>query len=259
MKKLKSLLSPFEKINSNRALLISLAWVVFVLLFWFANSSGDKHLFPTPMQVWNGFTGLWNEGLVVHISTSLILCFQSVVLAMVLSLTIAYLSVVPILKPIAEVVSKFRYLPLVGLTYYMTVLMKDARSMQISVLVIFMSTYFITSLLSMVRDVPTEEIDHARTLGCSRWEVLWEVIVKGRLDMVFDILRQNLAIIWMMLVMVESILIASGGIGVLIKNSDKMFNHGRVVALQIIILLVGLGLDLALNSLRKMLFQYAKH
>jgi ABC-type nitrate/sulfonate/bicarbonate transport system permease component len=62
----------------------------------------------------------------------------------------------------------------------------------------------------------------------------------------------------MMLVTVESILVAAGGLGVLIKNSDKFMNHGRIVALQIVILLVGLLLDWALNVARKSFFTYSK-
>jgi len=127
----------------------------------------------------------------------------------------------------------------------------------VSVLVIFMSLYFITSLLSVLKDIPQEEIDHARSLKSSRWEVLWEVVIKGRFDYVLDVLRQNLAIIWMMLVTVETILVAAGGLGVLIKNSDKFMNHGRIVALQLVILLVGLMLDVVLNVLRKSLFKYS--
>jgi ABC-type nitrate/sulfonate/bicarbonate transport system permease component len=85
------------------------------------------------------------------------------------------------------------------------------------------------------------------------------VVIKGRLDYVLDVLRQNLAIIWMMLVTVESILVAAGGLGVLIKNSDKFANHGRIVALQIIILLIGLLLDWALHVTRKGLFRYSTY
>ena len=84
------------------------------------------------------------------------------------------------------------------------------------------------------------------------------MVIKGRLDYVVEVLRQNLAITWMMLVTVESILVAAGGLGVLIKNSDKFMNHGRILALQIVILLVGLGIDVFLNSMRKMLFRYSK-
>jgi NitT/TauT family transport system permease protein len=129
--------------------------------------------------------------------------------------------------------------------------------MQVSVLTVFMSLYFITSLLSVLKDIPDEEIDHARSLKCSRWEVLWEVVIKGRLDYVLDVLRQNLAIVWMMLVTVESILVAAGGLGVLIKNSDKFMNHGRIVALQLVILMLGLLLDWALRAIRKSLFRYS--
>jgi NitT/TauT family transport system permease protein len=87
--------------------------------------------------------------------------------------------------------------------------------------------------------------------------VLWEVVIKGRLDYVLDVLRQNLAITWMMIVTVESILVAAGGLGVLIKNSDKFMNHGRIFALQLVILLVGLMLDAALNTTRKGFFRYS--
>ena len=112
--------------------------------------------------------------------------------------------------------------------------------------------------MAVIKDIAQEEIDHARSLKCSRWEILWQVIIKGRADYVIDVLRQNLAITWMMLVTVESILIAAGGLGVLIKNSDKFMNHGRILSLQIVILLVGLGIDLALTTIRKSVFRYSR-
>lgn len=201
---------------------------------------------------------LYREGLVVHIMSSLALCFQATVLAILVSLVVVYLSPLPAIAPIANTMSRLRYLPLTGITFYLAIIVNDARTMQISVLFIFMSLYFVTSLLAMLKDIPQEEIDHARSLKCTRWEVLWEVVIKGRLDYVIDALRQNLAIIWMMLVTVESILVAAGGLGVLIKNSDKFMNHGRIVALQIVILLVGLFLDWILNTSRKSIFTYSK-
>ena len=193
----------------------------------------------------------------MHIGSSLLLCFQATVLSIIISLLVVYLSPLPALRPIAHTLSRLRYLPLTGITFYLAILVSDARTMQIGVLFIFMSLYFITSLLSVLKDIPAEEIDHARSLKCSRWEVLLEVVIKGRFDYVIDVLRQNLAITWMMLVTVESILVAAGGLGVLIKNSDKFMNHGRIVALQLVILLVGLLLDWLLQVIRKSLFKYS--
>ncbi len=238
-------------------MLIASLWSVLLIGYWFLATSGEKKLFPPPSKAWEGFKDLYNEGLVVHIASSLGLCLQATLLSVVFSLAIAYLSPVPVFKPIAKALSRMRYLPLTGITFYLAMVVSDARTMQVWVLVVFMSLYFITSLLGVINDISQEEIDHARSLRCSRWEVLWEVVIKGRMDYVLDVLRQNLAITWMFLVTVESILVAAGGLGVLIKNSDKFMNHGRIVALQIVILLVGLGIDWFLNFLRKSLFRYS--
>lgn len=229
-----------------------------IILIWVIGTSGKEHIFPTPANVFKGFVELYNEGLVVHIVSSLSLCFLSIFIAILISLLFAYTWPIPVLKPMAEVITKFRYLPFTGLSFFMTMLVHDARTMQVWILVIFLTTFLTTSLISVVKDIPQEEFDHAKTLKCSRLEVLWQVVILGRLDYVIDVIRQNLAITWMMLVTVESIVVASGGLGFLIKNSDKFMNHGRIVALQIIILLIGLFLDWAINSSRKLLFRYSK-
>ncbi len=249
---------PFESLGKRDSMAIAGFWILLVTIYWVIATSGEKKLFPSPDQVWHGFVALYNEGLVVHIASSLWLCLQATLISIVFSLLIAYAYPIPLLRPLSKTMSQLRYLPLTGITFYLTILVNNARTMQVWVLVIFMSLYFITSLMAVIKDIAQEEIDHARSLKCSRWEILWQVIIKGRADYVIDVLRQNLAITWMMLVTVESILIAAGGLGVLIKNSDKFMNHGRILALQIVILLVGLGIDLALTTIRKSVFRYSK-
>jgi ABC-type nitrate/sulfonate/bicarbonate transport system permease component len=200
---MKKWFKPFEEISRNQRLTIIAVWVALVLGYWIISSLGTKHLFPTPTQVWAGLGALYKEGLVVHIFSSLGLVLQAALISLFISLIIVYLSPLPAIKPIAVFLSKLRYLPLTGITFYLSILVTTARTMQVWVLVVFMSLYFITSLLAVLKDIPEEEIDHARSLKCTRWEILWEVIIKGRLDYVIDVLRQNLAIIWMMLVTVD--------------------------------------------------------
>jgi NitT/TauT family transport system permease protein len=249
---------PFEKVKRRTQLAIQFGWLIAIIAFWVACSFGETHLFPTPKQVMTGFSDLYGEGLVVHLASSLWLCAQAVFYSVIISLLFCYLSPLPLLRPIANTISKLRYLPLTGIAFYMSILISGARTLQVWVLVVFMSTFFITSILSMLNDIPEEEFDHARTLGCNRWEILWEVVIKGRFDYVIEMIRQNLAIVWMMLVTVESILVAAGGLGFLIKNSDKTGNQGRVIAIQIIIIFVGLFLDFILTYTRKLLFRYSK-
>jgi NitT/TauT family transport system permease protein len=120
-----------------------------------------------------------------------------------------------------------------------------------------MTTFLTTSLLQMIKDIPDEEFDHARTLGCSRFEILLEVLIKGRIDYVIELVRQNLAIVWMMLVSIESILAAAGGLGFLIKNNDRLGDNGKVIALQIVIVLIGISLDWTLTKIRRLIFRYS--
>lgn len=255
---MKNIFRLFQNVPRSQKTFILLGWVILLLAFWFIGTAGTKHLFPSPSQVFEGFKGLYNEGLVVHIFNSLKLCFISIFMAIGISLLLAYTWPIPILKPIAELVTRFRFLPFTGLSFYIAMVVHDARNMQIWIMVIFLTTFLTSSLLAVIRDIPQQEFDHAKTLKCSRLEILWQVIILGRIDYVIDVIRQNLAITWMMLVTIESIVVASGGLGFLIKNSDKFMNHGRIIALQIIILLIGLALDWSINYLRKALFRYSK-
>ncbi|MCX6183386.1 MAG: hypothetical protein NT150_15855 [Bacteroidetes bacterium] len=256
---MKKFFTPFEKLSTAQLAVINGSWVAALFLFWYIfGMASDTHLFPTLGQVWEGFLGLYNEGLVVHVFSSVWLCLRAIFISIFISLFISYLSPIPLLQFVSKTVSKLRYLPLTGITFYLAMMINSGRTMQIWVLVIFMSTYLTTSLIGMIKDIPQEEFDHARTLKCNRWEVLLQVVILGRVDYVLEIIRQNLAIVWMMLVTVESILVASGGLGFLIKNSDKFMNHGRIVALQLVILACGLLIDFALVKTRTVLFRYSK-
>ena len=248
---------PFEQISNVQKSLINFAWLIILMIIWGACSIGDTHLFPTIPQVLSGFHDLWGEGLVVHIFSSICLCAKSSFISIIISLIICYSSPIPALKPISSLISKLRYLPLTGIAFYMAILINNAREIQVGVLVVFMTTFLVTSILAVIKDIPDEEFDHAKTLGCSRWEILWEVVIKGRFDYIIESVRQNLAMVLMTIVTVESILVAAGGIGFLIKNNDKLGDSGKVIALQIIIILLGIVLDYGLTKLRKAAFRYS--
>ena len=256
---MKQFITPLEEVSGKSKTTLLTTWLVCLLSFWFISGMGDVHLFPSPKQVLTGFIDLWNEGIVVHIASSLALCSKAVFFSIFISLILAYSTALPLFKPIGVFISKLRYLPLTGITFYIAIYLKDARELQVGVLVVFMTTFLTTSLMNMVKDIPEEEFFHARTLGCNRWETLWEVVIKGRFDYVIELVRQNLEIVWMMLVTVESILAAAGGLGMLIKNGDRVGDNGKVIAAQIIIVLIGLALDFTLTKIRKLSFRYSNY
>lgn len=256
---MKKFLTPFESVSKVTQNSITLFWVLGIILFWVFNSFiGDTHRFPTISQTWDAVINLWNSGLMTHMMSTLSLSVKSVLVAVLASMVIVYLSTIPLFKPLAKIVSQMRYIPLMGLSFYLSIVITDGRSVQMSILSIFITTFLVTSMISYLKDIPQEEFDNARTLGCNRWEMLWEVVVVGRFDYIFEAIRQNLAISTMSIVSVEVLLSSSGGIGFLMNANAKMGKHAEMLALQIIILFLTLFIDVSLTLLRKRLFTYSK-
>jgi NitT/TauT family transport system permease protein len=250
---------PFEKLTDSQSSLWYVFWLILLVGGWInASVYSDVKIIPSPLMVLSATKNLFSEGLVRQFGASLGLCGLSTLYALLVSLIIAYLSPLPIMRPLAQSISKLRYVPMIGITYYLTQLQLTGRPLQITILSLFMTVYFITSIMSMIGDIPVEEYDLARTMGCSRWEMLWIVVIKGRMDYVLEILKQNLAITWMMFVSVEVLVTSTGGVGILMKNSEKTGNQERIFAIQILIFLLGVLIDYLLTTVRVSLFRYSK-
>jgi NitT/TauT family transport system permease protein len=245
-----------NRIISRGALRFIIGFQIAVLLLVWATST---YVFlPKPLDVWRAFVDLWNnEGLGQELIVSFLLNVQAMAWATVISLGLAYLTVVPVFQPIAHAVSKGRFLGMVGLTFFFTVIFASGHRLKVSLLVFGVAVFFVTSMIDVVAQVPKEKFDLARTLRMGEWRVVWEVIVLGRADAAFDAMRQNAAMGWMMLTMVEGISRSEGGIGALLLNQNKHFRLEAVFAIQIAILLIGLCQDYALGLAKKFLFPYA--
>lgn len=89
------------------------------------------------------------------------------------------------------------------------------------------------------------------------WRVVYEVIIIGQIDKVFDVMRQNVAIGWLMLSFVEGMNRSEGGIGAMLLNQNKHFHLAAVMAIQLIILVMGLAQDYAICLLKDLFCPYA--
>jgi NitT/TauT family transport system permease protein len=256
---LKKPIIPFENVSNHQSIILLLFWLVMILFFWIRASVGSETAFlPSPSEVGSALGELWNRGLAREFATSMSLCLQATFYALLVSMFFSYLSPLAWIRPLAQIVSKIRFLPMVGITFYLTQAGLQGRSVQITILTMFVSVYFITSLMSMIAEIPIEEYNLARTMGCSRWEMLWRVVIKGRLDYLVEILRQNLAITWMMFVTVEVIVRSAGGVGIWLKDSERMGAQDSIFAIQLLIFGLGALIDFGLARLKPALFTYSK-
>lgn len=228
--------------------------LAFMLLLW--TFSPFVYL-PKPGETFSAFLELWSNGLGVELITSMSLNFEALLIATFLSLLLAYSSRLSFMRPVVALVGKLRFLSMAGLTFFFTILASNGHELKLYLLVFSVSVFFVTGMADVIASVPQESYDLARTLRYGEWGLLWEVIVLGQADKAFDVLRQNAAISWMMLTMVEGMARSGGGVGTLLLDQNRHFHLSAVFAIQLAILILGLGQDYLIGVLRLIFCPYA--
>lgn len=246
---------PNKAVSPATMRIIVAVQVAIALLIWWLSPWA---VLPTPPEVFSAFGRLWSqEGLGQELITSVGMNLEALLITVVIALTLSYLSVIPAIRPVVAAISKGRFLGLIGLTFVFTLMVGGGRPLKLALLVFGMTVFFITSMASVVADIPKAAFDHARTLRMTEWRAVWDVVILGTMDKAIEVLRQNAAIGWTMLTMVEGISRAEGGVGAMLLNQNKHFHLAEVFAIQLLILIVGLGQDYLIGVAKRLLCPWA--
>jgi NitT/TauT family transport system permease protein len=231
------------------------AQVAIALLVWWRS---PFEVIPRPDEVFRALGHLWmTEGLGQELWVSFVSNLQALAITTVIALGLSYITVLPVWRPIVTAISKGRFIGLTGLTFLFTLVFGGGHPLKISLLVFGMSVFFVTSMASVVAEIPREKFDYARSLRMSEWRAVWEVVVLGTADQAIEALRQNAAMGWMMLTMVESISRSEGGVGAMLLNQNKHFHLAEVFAIQLLILAVGLIQDYGIGVFKRIVCPYS--
>ena len=253
---MKEIFSPFGKISRTTLFLLIVVQLALAIIFWHFNTSG---LIPKPGRVLDAFVKLWgSRELIDDILVSLGLTLKAMLYSIIITLFFAYLSVIPFIKSLANFLVKCRYLTLTGLIFIFTLLTQNGSQLKLWLLIFGIVPFFVTSFLSVIVNIDKQQFELCKTIGYNKWQTLFEVIVVGKADQVFEIIRQNFAISWLMITYVESLSLSEGGIGALMYKYNKYNDLPNVISLQLIIFLLGLSFDYLLGVMRKWLFPYTQ-
>jgi NitT/TauT family transport system permease protein len=252
--KMPSLFQPNRTASVSQGRLLASAWLTALLLAW---ALSRFEVLPTPREVLWALPGLVRQGLLGHLVSSLSSSLAALAWAAGLGMGLAYLSVVPALRPLTQLASKLRFLGFAGIGVAFTLWLQGGHALKVALVTFGMVGFFVAALYDEVRAIPLERYDHARALGMSEWRIVWDVVVLGTLDKALDILRQNAAMGWMLLTTVETLVRSEGGVGVLLANQSKHLQLASVAALQLVIFAVGMLQDYALGALKNLVCPYA--
>lgn len=237
---------------------IVIVWIVLFLLVWFFN---PIKAMPYPSEVLQAFQRMWNapgsSGLVYNVYVTLKLNIVGVLISSVLSLAIAYLSVIPIFQPFNKFVQWLRYIPIVGFNMVFLTLFTIGWPMKVAMLITGMAFFLVTSMTGVIESIPRLKYELARVLGYNDWHVFYSVVVRPTLPSMIDMIAQNAAMGWVMITAIETFNRTEGGIGSQIYAYSATNQLAEVYAYLFIIGIIAIIEDGLLVLLKRVLFPYS--
>lgn len=214
---------------------------------------------PSQLEIakaWN--TLALTQGLLIELFHSTVVIWQALFLSAFIAGSIAVFYTADVFKPVATFIASMRFLGFAGLTFLFTLWTSDGSQLKLALLTFGMTVFLTRSTIDMVKSIPQSDIDYARSLGLKGWGLTYELVIRGKSGDMMDLVRQNAAVGWTLLSMVEGLVRSEGGIGALLLNQNKYFNLSGVFAIQLTILAYGILQDYGLNYLRSVLCPWTR-
>ena len=243
-----NLLLPFTPVRVRWMHALVAVQAAAALALWALSSS---RTLPSPPEVGRAWLDLVaHQGLLVELWVSVKVSLLALALSTAAAVALACLATAPLFMPLARLSAALRFLGFAGLTYVFMLVSSDATTLRVAILAFGMFVFMVTGLLSDLAATSRDPIDHCRTLGMRHWRITGEVVVLGKADVILDLMRQNAAIGWTLLTLVEGMTRSAGGIGAMLLNQNRYFLLAGVFAIQLTILAFGLAQDALLSLLK---------
>ena len=255
--KLSEYLVPFESLSGANTNILIFGQLILFFVIWMLLP--DTTL-PTPGEILTAWDDMArNQAMLSELFKSAKTIWISIFWSTLIAGTITALSTANFFKPSAKALTSLRFLGFAGITFFFTLWTSSGAELKIWMLTFGMTVFLLTNMLSMAAGITQDEIDYARTLRLNGWQITWEVVLRGKMDEALDLIRQNAAMGWTLLSMVEGLVRSEGGIGTLLLNQNKYLHLSAIFAIQLTILTYGLLQDKLLHWIRFQLCPYLKY
>jgi NitT/TauT family transport system permease protein len=156
----------------------------------------------------------------------------------------------------APFVGTVRYMPVTAFVPLIVIWVGLGEASKILIVTLGVVLYNAIMVADAVKFIPDEMINVAYTLGATRREVLFKVIIPAIFPNVLDTLRVNISGAWNYLVVAE-LVAAQSGLGFRIIQAQRFLQTEKVLFCIAIIGLIGLIIDYALKWISQKLTPWA--
>ncbi|MFQ5785243.1 MAG: ABC transporter permease [Alphaproteobacteria bacterium] len=235
-------------------------WVIFFIAWEIAVMTGAVRelLLPAPQKV---LATLWSliveRGFAADIGTSILRILGSFLAASLVAVPLGVLmgsfrAAEAFVNPF---VSAWRYLPAPSFIPVLLMWFGTGEGPKLALLFIGVVFFLITLIMDHTRQVRSELIETSMTLGASRAQVLWTVIVPAVLPNILVAMRQMLAVSWTYLVIAE-IVASTTGIGAMMMRARRFLHTDEIMSGILVIGVLGLLFDLSFRWAQRLFFPY---
>ena len=253
-----------QELPSSTALMLGMGGgLVFLLAWQWVGVSGQfpRQLFPPPTDVAAALWRLLQESnFAADIWASFVRIMLSFAIAAAIALPLgvlmgAFASVGATLNPL---ISAFRYLPATAFIPLFLMWLGAGEAQKLALLIVGVVFFLISLLMDNTLAMRTELIETARTLGATRRQILWKIVLPASLPAYLDTLRQMLAVGWTYLVVAE-IVATTDGIGAMMMRAKRFVHVDEIMAGIVVIGVLGVACDGAFRLLRRLACPYLRY
>ncbi|MDQ7977286.1 ABC transporter permease subunit [Paraburkholderia sp. SARCC-3016] len=241
---------------------ISLLTVIAFVGLWFiaTNLHWIKPLFlPSPQAVYQKFLyvateGFANSTLAQHTGISLLRVFGAFLLACVTAIPVGILmGVTRLARGVFDPPIEF-YRPLPPLAYLPLIIIWFGIGEFSKILLIYLAIFAPLAIAARagVRSVSIEQIHAAYSMGASRTQIVYHVILKAALPEIFTGMRIGIGVGWTTLVAAEMVA-STSGLGFMVLNAAEFLSSDVVIMGIIVIGFFALCFDLLMRYVEKVL------
>lgn len=247
-------MTPFERLSPQQSRISTVIVIIAILSLW--SMSGSTYI-PTPMEILGALPRLIDgKDIFFHFEKSLFFCFKAIMYSTVIALFFCYLAAIPMFRTFCHFLRKFRFLPSTGLSFLFMKITGTIDQQMLWMMIFGVTTWLLDSMIGVALSVTDDEVMYSKSLRLTKWQRMRELLIYGKASNILECIISNFAMAWMLLAAVENIAKASGGIGVVLAESNKYYKFEEVYAIQLMILLTGIIIDYLLGYTKRFLFPH---
>jgi NitT/TauT family transport system permease protein len=213
-------------------------------------------ILPSPTEVVKAFPILhFEEALVRSALASLYRVMMGFIFSAAVAIPLGLLmgTFRPVKHFVAPILDPLRFLPISALVPLFIVWFGIEDLQKIAFLFVGTFVYLLPLVIEAVENVDDVYLQTATTLGASKRQLVWHVLIPGSSPAIGEALRVMNGIGWTYVILAE-VINAPYGLGALITVAGKRSHVDQIFALVLVILVIGVVTDQIIRLINKQLF-----